>query len=69
VAFHRAGHVAAFMPRWPMKLAGSWGSTVVELPPGQWRNRLTGEVIAGGRVRIQTLLERFPVALLVREAE
>jgi (1->4)-alpha-D-glucan 1-alpha-D-glucosylmutase len=69
VAFHRAGQVAAFVPRWPMKLASAWGSTVVELPPGQWRNRLTGEAIAGGRVRIQALLERFPVALLVREAE
>jgi len=26
-------------------------------------------VLAGGRIRVQKLLERFPVALLVREAD
>jgi len=41
----------------------------VELPPGQWKNLLTRETVTGGRLRPQTLLQRFPVALLTREAE
>jgi len=69
VAFHREGRVAALAPRRPLKLAGAWGSTTVELPSGSWTNWLTGDVLAGGRTRVQKLLERFPVALLVREAD
>jgi (1->4)-alpha-D-glucan 1-alpha-D-glucosylmutase len=69
VAFQRAARVAVFVPRWPMRLAGSWGSTTVELPSGQWSNILTGETFAGARIRVQTLLRRFPVALLVKESQ
>jgi (1->4)-alpha-D-glucan 1-alpha-D-glucosylmutase len=69
VGFQRAAQVAVFVPRWPMKLAGSWGSTTVELPSGQWSNILTGEAFAGARIRVQTLLRRFPVALLVRKSQ
>jgi maltooligosyltrehalose synthase len=39
------------------------------LTPGNWKNILTNEFVIGGRVRVQTLLQRFPVALLTREAE
>jgi (1->4)-alpha-D-glucan 1-alpha-D-glucosylmutase len=52
-----------------LKLGGNWSSTALELPPGKWRNRLTGESVTAGRLRVQTLLQRFPVALLTREAE
>jgi maltooligosyltrehalose synthase len=37
------------------------------LPPGKWRNALTGDAHEGGRVRAQEVLRRFPVALLYRE--
>jgi (1->4)-alpha-D-glucan 1-alpha-D-glucosylmutase len=69
VAYLRADQVAVVVPRWPLKLGGNWSSTALELPPGKWRNRLTGESVTAGRVRVQTLLQRFPVALLTREAE
>ncbi|HLY42975.1 MAG TPA: malto-oligosyltrehalose synthase [Terracidiphilus sp.] len=68
IGFLRGDSVAVFIPRWPMKLAGKWGSTAVDLPPGGWTNLLTREEMAGGKVRAQALFERFPVALLVREA-
>jgi (1->4)-alpha-D-glucan 1-alpha-D-glucosylmutase len=69
VGYLRGDSVAVFVPRWPLKLGGNWASTTVELPQGKWKNHLTREVIEGGRLRVQKLLERFPVALLTREAE
>ena len=68
IGFLRGDSVAVFIPRWPLKLAGKWGSTSVDLPPGTWANLLTRETVPGGEVRAQALFERFPVALLVREA-
>ena len=67
VAFLRAGHVAAVVPRWPLKVGDSWGATTIELPSGQWRNILTGDQFEGGRLRAQVILRRFPVALLVMD--
>jgi (1->4)-alpha-D-glucan 1-alpha-D-glucosylmutase len=67
VGFLRGDCVATFAPRWTLRLNGNWANTIVDLPDGQWRNLLTRDVIAGGRVRVHTLLERFPVALLTRE--
>ena len=69
VAFLRADKVATIAPRWPLKLGSSWAGTTLQLPQGQWNNRLTGDQVQGGRVRVQTLLERFPVALLTKETE
>jgi (1->4)-alpha-D-glucan 1-alpha-D-glucosylmutase len=69
VAFLRGDRVATLVPRWNVKLGGSWGSTTIDLPHSLWRNVLTGETTTGGRVRIQTLLQRFPVALFVREGD
>jgi (1->4)-alpha-D-glucan 1-alpha-D-glucosylmutase len=69
VAFLRGTHVAAIAPRWPMKLGNSWGGTSLDLPRAQWRNVLTGDVVNGGRLRVQALLHRFPVALLTKESE
>jgi len=66
VGFHRGERVAAIVPRWPLKTGDSWGATTIELPTGRWRNILTAEVTDGGRQRVQTLLRRFPVALLVK---
>jgi (1->4)-alpha-D-glucan 1-alpha-D-glucosylmutase len=69
VGFQRGDSVAALVPRWPLKLAGNWAGTIVTLPPGQWRNLFTHDLTMGGQVRVQTLLKRFPVALLTREAD
>jgi (1->4)-alpha-D-glucan 1-alpha-D-glucosylmutase len=68
VAFVRGGEVVAIAPRWPLRLAGDWQETTLELPPGRWRDELTGDEVAGGRCRIADLLARFPVALLARAA-
>jgi (1->4)-alpha-D-glucan 1-alpha-D-glucosylmutase len=67
VAFTRAEEVVTVVPRLVLGLDGRWADTVVELPPGRWRNRLTG---AGeqGVARLAMLLEEFPVALLARES-
>lgn len=69
IAFLRADSVAAIAPRWNVTLGGGFGSTIVELPAGRWRNLLTGEVVNGGGVRVKSLLQRFPVALLVKDSE
>jgi (1->4)-alpha-D-glucan 1-alpha-D-glucosylmutase len=67
VAFQRGAHATTIVPRWPLKVGDSWSATIIELPAGPWRNVLTGDVIDGGRQRAQTLLRRFPVALLVKD--
>jgi (1->4)-alpha-D-glucan 1-alpha-D-glucosylmutase len=69
IAFLRADRVATIAPRWPLKLGGSWGKTTLDLPQGLWKNQLTGDAVTGGRLQVQKLLERFPVALLTREAD
>jgi len=69
IAYLRGDSVAVFVPRWPLRLAGNWAATTVELLPGKWRNIFTREAVVGGRLRVQSLLGRFPVALLTREAE
>jgi (1->4)-alpha-D-glucan 1-alpha-D-glucosylmutase len=68
IAFLRADSVAAIAPRWNVRLGG-FGNTMVVLPAGRWRNLLSGEVVNGGGVRVKSLLERFPVALLVKDWE
>lgn len=67
VAFRRGGGVITVAPRLPFGLNGDWGDTALDLPEGIWRNRLTGEAVASGIVKLADLLRRFPVALLARE--
>jgi (1->4)-alpha-D-glucan 1-alpha-D-glucosylmutase len=66
VAFVRGGEAVTIAPRLVLTLAGDWAGTELELPPGTWRNELTGETVQGGRRPVAEILERFPVALLVR---
>jgi (1->4)-alpha-D-glucan 1-alpha-D-glucosylmutase len=66
IAYRRGEQVVTVVPRWS-HAAEAWGETAVVIPEGRWTHRLTGEEIAGGRVRVGELLERFPVALLARE--
>jgi (1->4)-alpha-D-glucan 1-alpha-D-glucosylmutase len=67
VGYLRGDSIAALVPRWPLKLNGNWANTTVTLPEGRWRNILTSEPIAGGRIGPRDLFRRFPVALLARE--
>jgi (1->4)-alpha-D-glucan 1-alpha-D-glucosylmutase len=68
VAFSRGESVITLVPRWSLKLGGRWSGTSVSLPPGRWKNRLTGESVPGRSTPVQRLFQQFPVALLVREA-
>jgi len=67
VGFLRAGRIAAIVPRWNSKLANNWSGTSVHLPNGRWKNLLTHDLLNGGSVPMQTILQRFPVALLQLE--
>jgi (1->4)-alpha-D-glucan 1-alpha-D-glucosylmutase len=69
IAYTRGQNLIACAPRWSATLGGRWGSTSVNLPEGRWKNVLTGEELNGGSMRIETLLKRFPVALLSKQAE
>jgi (1->4)-alpha-D-glucan 1-alpha-D-glucosylmutase len=69
VGYIRAATAITLIPRWTLKLGDSWAATTVDLPEGRWKNILTGEAFQGGRVRVQPLLRKFPVALLTKETE
>jgi (1->4)-alpha-D-glucan 1-alpha-D-glucosylmutase len=69
IAFQRGGSVITVVPRWTAKLGYLFKRTVLKLPGGEWKNRLTGAMFAGGRVEVEDLLSDFPVALLVREGD
>lgn len=71
LAYDRGGAVAV-ATRLPVALAarGGWGDTVLPLPDGRWRDLVTGrlvEVDDAGATRVDGLLGRYPVALLVRD--
>lgn len=67
VAYLRNHSVITLAPRWRIKLGESWAGTTVDIPEGRWRDVLTGEMEHGGRQKVANFLQRFPVALLVRE--
>src|SRR6185503_4578511 len=67
LGFLRAGRIAAIIPRWNLKLANNWSGTSVHLPNGRWKNLLTHDLLNGGSIPMQTVLQRFPVALLQLE--
>ena len=66
IAFQRANDVITLVPRLLMKLDG-WDATLFEVPEGKWRNQFTGDVVEGGKLEVATLLNRFPVGLLIRD--
>ena len=53
----------------PWALAERWGSRSLRLPPGRYRNALSGETlrVRGDSVPVAKVLEHFPLALLLRE--
>lgn len=67
IAYMRGEDVVTVVPRLTLKLDGSWKDTIVVLPKGRWRNRLTGGAVDGGVITMKLLLKDFPLALLVRE--
>jgi (1->4)-alpha-D-glucan 1-alpha-D-glucosylmutase len=67
IAYLRGEDVVTVVPRLTVMLDQSWKDTIVVLPRGQWRNRLTGAGMAGGVMTMKMLLKDFPVALLLRE--
>ncbi|WP_394214799.1 malto-oligosyltrehalose synthase [Brachybacterium vulturis] len=48
---------------------GGWGDAWIALPPGRWRDTLSGKEVAGGQPALDALLDEWPVALLVRVGE
>jgi (1->4)-alpha-D-glucan 1-alpha-D-glucosylmutase len=68
VAFLRGGEIATLAPRLPRKVCSGWGETLVELPDGLWRCRLSGNRTPGGRQPVGLLLRDFPAGLYAREA-
>ena len=67
VAFARGGAVVTVAPVRAMSVAWSgWGDDTVALPDGRWRDTLTGIERDGGTLPLAALLDRFPVAVLVR---
>jgi (1->4)-alpha-D-glucan 1-alpha-D-glucosylmutase len=68
VAFMRGEGAITLVPRLIVGLGGDWAGTTLTIPPGLWRDELTGEAIEGGGQPVARLLARFPVGLLVRAA-
>jgi (1->4)-alpha-D-glucan 1-alpha-D-glucosylmutase len=66
VAFGRGGDVLVAVTRWTVRLTETgWGDTVIPLPDGSWRDRLTGRRWAGPTPAAE-LFGRLPVVLLER---
>ncbi|MBB6379944.1 (1-_4)-alpha-D-glucan 1-alpha-D-glucosylmutase [Pseudonocardia eucalypti] len=72
LAFARDPGLVAVATRLPIGLAarGGWADTVLALPGGadDWTDVITGESVGGSAPRLAELLDRYPVALLVRPA-
>jgi (1->4)-alpha-D-glucan 1-alpha-D-glucosylmutase len=66
VAFQRGDDVLTVAPRLVIHADGRWRGTSISVPPGSWRNVLTGQSVAAGRLDLATLWQEFPVALLER---
>jgi (1->4)-alpha-D-glucan 1-alpha-D-glucosylmutase len=65
--FLRGGEVLTLVPRFLHTLRGDWGNTLVPLPPGTWKNWLTGATLQGDVVPAE-LFRDFPVAALVLQS-
>ena len=59
IAYLRGEDVVTVVPRLTVKLDGSWKDTIVVLPKGRWRNRLTGGRCGGWRDYDEGVAEGF----------
>jgi (1->4)-alpha-D-glucan 1-alpha-D-glucosylmutase len=66
-AFIRGGSAITIVPRLVLGVNADWADTALALPPGNWRDELTGESFPEGAATLSALLQKFPVALLVRK--
>ncbi|HEX3731275.1 MAG TPA: malto-oligosyltrehalose synthase [Opitutaceae bacterium] len=66
LAYRRGERLIVVVPRFTLTLQGDWADTRLRLPMGEWRNRFTGERLAGD-ISPSALFGDFPVALLLRE--
>jgi (1->4)-alpha-D-glucan 1-alpha-D-glucosylmutase len=66
-AFIRGGSAITIVPRLVLSMNADWADTALALPPGKWRDELTGESFPEGVATLAALLRKFPVALLVRK--
>jgi (1->4)-alpha-D-glucan 1-alpha-D-glucosylmutase len=66
VAFRR-GHAIIVATRLPAGLArrGGWAGTALPVPPGRWRDVLTGAAHDGPRPLLSGIALRLPVAILI----
>jgi (1->4)-alpha-D-glucan 1-alpha-D-glucosylmutase len=67
IAYMRADDVITVVPRLTSKFGGCWHDTDIDCPDGMWTNFLTGRKVSGDSVRLDTLFDDFPVALLVKD--
>ncbi|WP_156687076.1 malto-oligosyltrehalose synthase [Mycobacterium sp. Marseille-P9652] len=66
IAFRRGDDVVVAVTRWTVRLKEKgWGNTVLPLPPGTWKDALTG-AIADGPTSAAQLFADLPVVLLER---
>jgi (1->4)-alpha-D-glucan 1-alpha-D-glucosylmutase len=80
LAFCRGGRAITVATRIPAELRrlGGWRDTAIALPPGRWRDVLTGTEYSSpscrygeqddGRIMLADLTRRLPVALLAQQA-
>lgn len=66
VAYMRGGAVIVIVPRLVMSLGGRWDDTSIALPWGRWTNVFTESVVEQ-RAVLRDTLDRFPVAMLVKD--
>ena len=66
IAWSRAEHVVAVVPRLSGSRTGGWADTTLELPPGRWVDVFTGAHGDGGPRDVADLLRTFPVGVLER---
>jgi (1->4)-alpha-D-glucan 1-alpha-D-glucosylmutase len=66
IAYLRGERVLVLASRSPMKLAGDWQGTSLDLPEGRWEDVLGLRAHDGGSTSLDALLADLPVALLVR---
>ncbi|MFR9673197.1 malto-oligosyltrehalose synthase [Streptomyces sp. TR06-5] len=68
VAFARSGAAVTVVTRLSLRLlrSGGWRGTTLRLPPGRWRDALSGGV-AEGTTAVADLLRERPVALLTQD--
>ncbi len=68
LAYARSEDLVVVGTRLPVGLesAGGWRDTTLSLSAGEWTDVITGSSVTGGPVELAELLDRYPVALLLK---